>query len=385
MPNLAATPSPLVDPTRRSLLLAAVCAVDAERARGAWDRLEADCGGPAGVLVWAKEGSEQRLLPLLGARAEMLDLPEQVRAGCHEATVEAWGLNERLLHATVPVLDAFRAAGIEVLALKGLGLLGDTYPQHRLRPVGDADLLVRPDRAADAYRIVTGLGWRDPSVVVRPWPSGRHSVNLGRIDGPSIDLHRRPGSAFSHRGSGQPPCWEAAEPLPAGHPLAGTHLRRPGPAQHLVIIAAHAARRANGHVAHPLADIHHLLVAHPHLDGRAVAAAAAEQLVAQRVGDVLAAVGEAFGTPLPLRPEQLRPRSPAAQRAEQRAVAADARVALRRPGAVGAGRRFVDLVATTAAGQGLRAHVEAGAATVQAWGGPRLAARRRRRPRAGGR
>jgi len=186
------------DLTPREQLLVACCHPDLECARAAWQRLQGH--GSEDTLGWALSGSEQRLLPLLGERADDLYLDDRWRTAVAEATAISWGLNERLLTEVTPVLDAWRDAGIEVLCLKGLGLLGDVHPALHLRAIGDADLLVRPDRVPDALRIMRRLGWR-----VRA--GGPHPAV------PAGPEHREPRER--HRGVDRPP------PAPGAHDAGG--------------------------------------------------------------------------------------------------------------------------------------------------------------------
>jgi hypothetical protein len=58
-----------------------------------------------------------------------------------------------------PLLAAWRSAGIEALLFKGFHLGEFVYPTPGTRFYGDVDVLLKPDRIADAARIASGLGW----------------------------------------------------------------------------------------------------------------------------------------------------------------------------------------------------------------------------------
>ncbi len=57
------------------------------------------------------------------------------------------------------LIEAFSAAGIETLLLKGAGLAYTVYRSPHLRPRADLDVLIRPERLADADRLLASEGW----------------------------------------------------------------------------------------------------------------------------------------------------------------------------------------------------------------------------------
>lgn len=57
------------------------------------------------------------------------------------------------------LLDEFRQADVEAIALKGLALRETVYPEPGLRPAGDLDLLVRLDAIARAEEVLRQLGY----------------------------------------------------------------------------------------------------------------------------------------------------------------------------------------------------------------------------------
>ncbi|HXV87374.1 MAG TPA: nucleotidyltransferase family protein, partial [Gemmatimonadales bacterium] len=74
----------------------------------------------------------------------------------------------------VPLVAAWRAAGIEVLLYKGFYLAEFIYAAPGARFHGDVDLLVRPEQAAAALRLAGELGWGvafDAEAARRAWAS----------------------------------------------------------------------------------------------------------------------------------------------------------------------------------------------------------------------
>lgn len=57
------------------------------------------------------------------------------------------------------VTKALQAENIEVMALKGIALIGTVYPDAGVREMTDIDLLIRPEQAEHAQEIATGLGY----------------------------------------------------------------------------------------------------------------------------------------------------------------------------------------------------------------------------------
>jgi len=284
----------------RVLLLQAAFHRDPVMAASAWDRLVRDAGSAQGVMDWARRGPEQRLLPALGTRKEMLELPLEVSRVCRDATVEAWGLNERLLLAVRPAIEALAAAGIPVVALKGVAVLGDIYPEHRLRPIGDVDVLVPRRLALDALQILRTAGWDGPPTYRPFWLAGRHAVNLGTaIRGPSIDLHWRASRSVPHRAGRQPWPADDLEALPVGHPLEGSGLLRPVSERLLVQIASHGMQPDNPTLSHWIADLDRILAARPGLDGERVAGIAAEDGLHLEVHAALETCRAVLGTEVP--------------------------------------------------------------------------------------
>ncbi len=75
--------------------------------------------------------------------------------------VQSGARSRRLLETLAGTIHTLRAAGIEVVALKGAALAFFHYPDPALRPMGDLDLLLRdPRELARATEALTGAGWR---------------------------------------------------------------------------------------------------------------------------------------------------------------------------------------------------------------------------------
>ena len=360
----------------RSLLLVATCHRDHDRAGAAWQRLSREHHrDESATLAWLRAGSEQRLLALLGQRADQLGLGDEMVEACHEATAIAWGLNERIFAEVARVLGAWRSAGIDVLCFKGLGLIGDVYPQHHLRPVGDADLLVRPGDVRPAIDIMERLGWRIPRGLRFQYRRGMSTENLGNGTGVSIDLHQHPARTMPEERGRLPAAWDGAQPVPDSHPLAATGLGRPAPVQHALILATHHARLANRRVAHVAADLHRMFVMTPELQSEAagleLARAAQREYLADRIGAALRSLHALLETPIPASARAMAPASEPERRAEQRAADAERRIEAAGDTNPALGR-LRDYVAVSAAGLGPMARLHLGLRVITTWAAVRL-------------
>ncbi len=66
---------------------------------------------------------------------------------------------EQLLHQTLDILSQYK---IEAVLLKGAGLAYTAYSSFADRPMGDIDVLVRPEHAERAWSLLQERGWTPP-------------------------------------------------------------------------------------------------------------------------------------------------------------------------------------------------------------------------------
>jgi hypothetical protein len=308
---------------------------------------------------------------MLTRRAGELDLSDQVAAAATDAMVESWALNERLFMSCADTLSALQREGIEMMCLKGVALLADVYPEHRLRPAGDLDLLVRPSQGRRAFEILKSVGWRPPLGSRVPL-RGNAAINLGLAMGASIDLHWRPARDLPHRATRDPLCWDAATELAAGHPFAEFGVKRPCTSDHVVILAAHIMRATNDHLTHPIADMHMLLDAAasertgPVDESRLVDFADAE-IARMRTSAVLRLVSDSFDTAVPVDVEAFSTVDRRSRRLERRVVRADARGTTDDTGARATVVHAFYGVQASSTGQGLRSKMQVLVASLTAW------------------
>ncbi len=161
----------------QALLLQAALGDDerAVAALGAWD---------AAVDLDAIDHESFCLLPLL-----YVNLVDRQLAGSwrHFARVagiyrQNWYRNQLLLATLREAIDAFSAAGIPTMMLKGAPLALAYYPRPACRQMADVDLLVPCDRAAEAWTVALASGLQ-PRFPAEFWPP--------RISASKPFMHRR--------------------------------------------------------------------------------------------------------------------------------------------------------------------------------------------------
>lgn len=238
----------LPDPTRADLLRA--CTAEGERATAAWARWR------AAVDLDEADAPTQRLLPLLHHNLRAAGVRETADdMGRYRGHLrKSWVERRRLLAGVEPMLASFAAAGIDMVALKGLPLGERFYANAALRPVGDADVWVPRERAAEAIEMLLAAGWRPAYGRTRGRLLGedralRHGWEFYDARGACLDLHWRASSLAG------PPEWEAllreyAEPFRVG----GVELTTLGATHHFYHVCLHGVTAGRAPTAHWAAD-----------------------------------------------------------------------------------------------------------------------------------
>ena len=162
------------------------------------DALVATCGERllnTGDFVALAEA--ERLAPLLYygyLRSGWPDsIPEEDRRALRRAYYRTAGKNVELLSALSDVTEALLDVGIEPVAFKGATLASTVYPNVALRPMGDVDILVRPDQGAAAEATLERAGYRPWAPDMTKGLSRRTRHARLYVGGPNdtvnIDLH----------------------------------------------------------------------------------------------------------------------------------------------------------------------------------------------------
>lgn len=114
----------------------------------------------------------------------------------------------RLRAALEALAGAFAAEGIAVTVLKGMHTGWTYFPEPGTRPIGDIDLLIEPERARDANRLLEAAGFRRAHGIAErttwepPGSTPPASVHLTHADNPwTLDLHVTIDRRFANAGT----------------------------------------------------------------------------------------------------------------------------------------------------------------------------------------
>jgi len=158
-------------------------------------------GRPSTIQEWAdfaarcdQQGVAGLVLEELASKQETI--PEEVVAQLRHAAMLIGASNVHLLFESRRIREAFDAAGVPLLLLKGAALQLTLYRRPDLRPMSDIDLLVRPREAALAEEILRGIGCKPGRDLVREdfFPACHYEREYltGPVSAARIDLHARP-------------------------------------------------------------------------------------------------------------------------------------------------------------------------------------------------
>jgi Uncharacterised nucleotidyltransferase len=174
-------------PNRFETLLLRASLLEGEPARAAFAQWRKD------LDVEALDFGSQRILPLLNRNLRGHLCTDPLAGRFQGVARYAWYMNQVLTAAVVPVIRSFDRAGIEVLALKGMALVGSLPEQIGLRAMTDIDLLVHPCDLAVAMNFLTQGGWwpwwGTIRFVLQEWAPRTKSCEFTAGRNRQLDLH----------------------------------------------------------------------------------------------------------------------------------------------------------------------------------------------------
>jgi hypothetical protein len=156
-----------------------------------------------------------RLLPLLHANLHRLHVDDSLMGRLKGTHRMSWVKTHQLFAKIGPLIAGLRAAGIDVMLLKGAPLVLAYYRNYGLRPMADIDVLVPPQQARRAIETAGRLGWRPAQPVSDDLLRFRHALQMVDGEGGEFDLHWHALVEFC--GSNDDDLfWRAPEPLRFG-------------------------------------------------------------------------------------------------------------------------------------------------------------------------
>lgn len=248
-------------------------------------------------------GRRARLLPLwyvtLQRAGRLSTLPPEVRQTLQYAHYSALVANTLALEAAARLSAQLAAAGVDVVALKGVALLTTVYPSPGARPLGDIDLWVRAGDAARAEGVLRQADYADlPHQRARGPQRFLAERTFIRRTPPhlQVDLHTAPFARPAlHQAALAEWLWS--------HTLTTTTACGPlcvfDPAAQFVHLCLHATQHDEGRLA-PLRlyDLA-LVMSDPRIDWRAVFAIVQATHVTPAIMRAVAATTDAWGASPP--------------------------------------------------------------------------------------
>lgn len=155
--------------------------------------------------------SMHQIAPLLysGMRYSSASAPPQCMQ-CFKAAVYACALSdEKQAKAFAQLSEAFEAAGVDYLPLKGINLK-PLYPDSLLRVMSDLDIMIRVEQYGEIREIMTQLGFSEgeESDHELVWHGGGVKIELHKRLIPSYNA-----DYYAYYGDG----WKLAKPVGASH------------------------------------------------------------------------------------------------------------------------------------------------------------------------
>lgn len=242
----------------------------------------------AGHVVYDADEEESRLLATIASRIGQLVTDDAELQRLHGHRRHAWTVNMLRAAQTNDVASSLRAAGMDSLFFKGLGML-PLYGDMSMRNMSDADLLVRWHQRHDVidhlasigFSPVHGVSLAKMHTLDRIYPG----FGMRRPDGIETDVHWRPLHHLRHR----PHLDEILFEYSRLERIGATTVAVADPSHHLVLVIGHGMRSDSGAHLIAVADACQLLVA-PDFDARRAAALAHEYERTSAVDDVCAVI-----------------------------------------------------------------------------------------------
>lgn len=134
-----------------------------------------------------------RLLPLLYFNLMQHQVEDPLMGRLKGIYRQSWSKNQFLFRKAGIVVETLASSGMETMLIKGIPLSLRTYKNHGVRPMADTDILVKMDKAEDAFEALKAAGWKsiDPVHDLYHLKNSK-SITLSDDDKTELDLHWQP-------------------------------------------------------------------------------------------------------------------------------------------------------------------------------------------------
>lgn len=194
--------------------------------------------GVAGILYWHFKESGMQRSTLSPLKDYYLSIATQ---------------NLINLNALERLEDALDSVKMEVMTLKGVSLLDYVYPGIGMRPMGDLDLMVRPEDRKEFINLLERLGYRRDPLLSHLLRKDRVVIDL-HIHALNVDRITSRAELFP---SGMGPVWEMSVPWKEGF----RWLRRPDDMDNVLLLSQHLMKHSFSRLIW-LSDIFRILENH---------------------------------------------------------------------------------------------------------------------------
>ena len=168
-------------PLQRLLLRAALC--QSEAALKAWTTWHES------IDIDRLDSGSFRLLPLLFRNLTRHGVDHEWMEKLKGVYRLTWYRNQIRFRDLEVTLGEFHKQELDVMLLKGTALAADHYQDIGVRPMEDADILVRTSAAREALELVGKAGWRPEYWSTAVNVAYLHGIGLVDTDGQRLDLH----------------------------------------------------------------------------------------------------------------------------------------------------------------------------------------------------
>lgn len=172
-------------PTPWQELLLQAALLKGNAAIGAWEDLKRDLD--IDRIAMPSAG----ILPLLYVNLSENGVVDLLMDDLKKRYTITWYSNQVAFRKAAGILARFQDASIETILLKGAAMTLDYYEDHGARPMGDIDVLVKPEDVAEAAACLREAGLESKSTISAASTRYMHGAHFSDREGFAVDLHWR--------------------------------------------------------------------------------------------------------------------------------------------------------------------------------------------------